>query len=132
MHCPLFSHPKLASRETVEQKRLAPEALIYRVPTTLPMGFSSAMFFCQDVTDHCTLAGSAESPLFVCRRCSAANMAWDRLVSVGRLLTIWGFWARGENCTNVHLARLVAGLQKAGLDIHNTSRAKGSADVLRL
>ena len=30
-------------------------------------GFSWAMFFCQDVTDHWTLSGSADYPLFVCR-----------------------------------------------------------------
>ena len=30
-------------------------------------GFSRAMFFCQDVTDHGTLTGSAGSLLFVCR-----------------------------------------------------------------
>ena len=31
------------------------------------MVFSWAMFFCQVVTDHCTLTSSADSPLFVCR-----------------------------------------------------------------
>ena len=31
------------------------------------MGVSWAMLFCQDVTDHCTPTGSADSPLFVCR-----------------------------------------------------------------
>ena len=50
---------------TVNQKLLAPDSLIYPVPTTLPMGFSWAMFFCQDVTDHCTLSGSADFPLCV-------------------------------------------------------------------
>ena len=50
--------------KTVDQKRLAPDSLIYPVPATLPMGFSWTMFYCQDVTDHCTLAGSADSPLF--------------------------------------------------------------------
>ena len=50
--------------KTIDQKRLAPDSLIYLVPATLPMGFSWAVFFCQDVTDHCTLAGSADSPLF--------------------------------------------------------------------
>ena len=38
--------------------------------------------------------------------------------------------ARGANFTNVHLSRLVAGVQKAGLDIHDVSLASGSAYVL--
>ena len=38
--------------------------------------------------------------------------------------------ARSENCTNVHLARLIASIQKTGLDVHDISRADGSADVL--
>ena len=38
--------------------------------------------------------------------------------------------ARGVNCTNVHLARPIAGVQKVGLDVHDISRASGSADVL--
>ena len=66
LHCPLFLHPELVTREkTIDQTRLAPDSLMYPVPTQ-PMGFSRAMFFCQDVADHCTLAGSANSPLFVC------------------------------------------------------------------
>ena len=37
---PLFSHPKLTTQErTVDQNRLAPDSLIYLVPTTLPMVF---------------------------------------------------------------------------------------------
>ena len=38
--------------------------------------------------------------------------------------------ARGENCTNVHLARLIAGVHRAGLDVHDISHAMESADVL--
>ena len=53
--------------KTIDRKSLAPDSLMEPVPTTLPMGFSSAMFLCQDVTDHCTLAGSADSSLVVCR-----------------------------------------------------------------
>ena len=34
------------------------------------MVFSWAMFFCEDVTDHCFLAGCANSSLFTCRRAS--------------------------------------------------------------
>ena len=56
-------------------------------------------------------------------------MAWDPLASVGRVLTIVGS-VRGGNCTDVHLARLIAGVQKAGLDVHDISLARGSAYVL--
>ena len=42
----------------------------------------------------------------------------------------FGVLARGEDCTNFHLARLIAGFQKASLDVHDISRAKESADVL--
>ena len=38
--------------------------------------------------------------------------------------------ARGANCTNVHLARLIAGVQRAGLDVHDVAQASGNADVL--
>ena len=53
--------------KTIDRRRLAPDSLMYPLPTTLLIVFSCAMFFCQDVTDHCTLAGNADSPLFVCR-----------------------------------------------------------------
>ena len=47
-----------------------------------------------------------------------------------RVLTILGVLARGADCTNVHLARLIAGVKKAGLDAHDISLARRSADVL--
>ena len=89
------------------------------------MVFSWVMFFCQDVVDHCTLAGSADSPLFIAvtiphHRCSVANKAWDPLASVGLMQTIWAVLARGANCTNVHLARC-----REGLDLTSLSRADG-------
>ena len=52
--------------KTIDRKSLAPDSLVYLVLTTFPMGFSWTMFLCQDVTDHCTLAGSADSSLVVC------------------------------------------------------------------
>ena len=57
-------------------------------------------------------------------------MAWDPLASVGRMLTMWGVLARGIDCTDGHLACLTAGVQQAGLDVHDISLANGSADVL--
>ena len=50
--------------KTADQKRLIPVSSLYFVPTTLPMGLSWVFFFCQDVTDHSTLAGSAGCPFF--------------------------------------------------------------------
>ena len=58
----------------------------------------------------------------------AATMARDPMVSVGRMLVL----ARGASHTNVHFARLIAGVQKAGLDVHDAARASGTADVFRL
>ena len=57
----------------------------------------------------------------------ARGSAWH---SVGRTLTILGVLARCADCTNVHLARLIAGVQRARLDVHDISLASGSADVL--
>ena len=57
--------------ETIDRRRLALDCLIYHVTTTLPLGFSWVMCFCQDVIDKCTLAGSADSHLFVGRDHSA-------------------------------------------------------------
>ena len=57
-------------------------------------------------------------------------MARDPVVSDDFMLTFWEVLARGENCTDVRLARGVAGVQKTGLDVHHISLANGSADVL--
>ena len=59
------------ARKTIDGRRLAPDSWIYPVPAAHPIGFCWAMFFCQNVTDHCTLTGSADSPLFICRDHSA-------------------------------------------------------------
>ena len=42
----------------------------------------------------------------------------------------FGVLARGANCTDVHLARLIASVKRASLDVHDISLASGSADVL--
>ena len=93
------------------------------------------MLFCQDVTDRCTLAVSADSPLFVCRDHSAPPLLGGEH-GMGLVGFRWscadnaGVLARGANRTNVFLARLIAGVQKASLDVHDISLASGSADVL--
>ena len=63
-------------------------------------------------------------------RCLIANMALDPLASVGGMLTILDVLARRADCCNAHLAHPIAGVKKAGLDVHDISLARGSADVL--
>ena len=144
LHFALFSPPKLVSREkTIDQKSLV-LILIYiyiyslfkdRVAARLPMGFSWTMFFFQDVTEHCTLARSADSPLFVCRDHSTPPLLGSKH-GMGPLGFRWsyadnfGLLARGADCTNVHLARLIAGLKKVRLDVHDISLATGNAENL--
>ena len=111
------------SGKTGNQKRLAPDSLTNPVPTTLPLGFSWAVFFCQDVTDHYTPVG-ADSPYFVCRDHSTPPLLGGKH-GMGSPGFRWSFadnlrvLARGANCTHVHLARLIAGVQKTGLDVHD-------------
>ena len=73
---------------------------------------------------------SVSAAITLQHRCLVANMAWDPVASDGLVRTFLGL-ACGEDCTNVHLARLIAGIQKSSLDVHDISRAKDSADVLR-
>ena len=93
------------------------------------------MVICQDVTDHCTLAESEGSPLFVCREHSTPALLGCKH-GIGSLGFRWsyvdnfGVLARGANCTNVHLVRLIAGVNTACRDVHDISLASGSADVL--
>ena len=120
--------------ETIDQNRLVPDSLIYFVLTTPPTGLSWVLFCCQDVPDHCTLTGSVDCPLFVYRDHSTHPL----LGSAHGLGSVGFHWsyadngglARGADCTNVHLARLTAGVQRAGLYVHDISLASGSADVL--
>ena len=92
------------------------------------------MLFSQDVTDNCTLAESADFPLFICRDHPTPPLLGS-IHGVGSLGFRWpyadkfGVRARGANRANV-LARLIAGGKKAGLDVHDMSLASGSADVL--
>ena len=102
-------------RKTIDRKRLTPDSLKCRVPMALPMdSFWAVFFFCQDVTDHFTLAGSAESPLFVCRDHSAPPLLGSKH-GMGSVGFRWsyadnsGCLTRGANNTNVHVALLSAG-----------------------
>ena len=121
LHCPLFSHPKLVgyTGETINQIRLVPDSLIHLVLTTLPMVFSWAIFFCQDATDNCTLAGSADSHIFTCRDLSTPPLL-GRTRGMGSVGFRWSYAGNfaAPTTPNVHLARLHASVKKAGLDVH--------------
>ena len=55
--------------------------------------FHERCFSVQDVTDHCTLAGSADSPLFVCRDCSTPLLLGSKHGTGSR-----GFrWSEADN-----------------------------------
>ena len=120
----------------VDQRRLAPDSLVYPVRTTLSIGFSWAIFsvkrsritartrevltllFSVVVTDHSTpLMLGCENGL------GYAGFHWSCADNFGVL-------ARGADCTSVHLARRIAGVQKAGVHVHDMSFASGSADGL--
>ena len=92
-----------------QKKRLVPASLIYPVTATLPIVSSRVMFFCLD---------AVTTPQI---RCLVANLTWHLSASVGRMPTFYAFWlaARGADCTGVHLTRLIAGVKKAGLDVHH-------------
>ena len=88
------------------------------------------MFFSQDVTENSTLAGSAGSPLLVCRDHSTPPLLGSQH-GMGSLCfrashaDNFGLLARDAN-TCVYSARLIAGVQRAGLDAHDISFASGS------
>ena len=95
---------------------------------------AGSVWFVEAAVEHVgkdcyTLAGSADSPLVVytiaARKHGLGSLGfrWSYADNFGGLV-------RGANCTNFHLARLIAGVQKARLDIHDISLARRSADVL--
>ena len=58
-------------------------------------------------------------------RCSEADKAWDRLVSAGRVLTIWGFGLPARIAPT-----FICGCKKrVGLDVHDIPLANGTSDV---
>ena len=126
-----FAFPAVLASEfvytgkTIDPKRLAAESLIYPVPSSFPMGFSWAMFICQDVTDHCTLAGNADRT-----RCLVARMARDLSASVGRMLTFLGFLSRRKLHQLISHVCLIAGVRKARHYVHLISLARDGRDVL--
>ena len=135
LHCPLSSHPKLLTREKrsmEEDLHPIPGFILFLQHTQ--EGFVGRCFSVR--MSRITARSRAVLTLLFLfavttphQRCLVANMALDPLASVGGMLTILGVLARGADCTNVHLARLIAGAKKASLDVHDISLARGSADV---
>ena len=86
--------------KVIDKTPIVLDSSIYPVPATIPNGLSWAKFFCQDVTDHCTLAGSADSSSFICQDHCVPPVAWWR-TWLGSLrfrwsyAHIWGIQARG-------------------------------------
>ena len=86
---------------------------------------------------HGTLAGSGDSPLLVCRDHSTPPLLGSKHGLGSEGFRWWfadniGVLARGANCTNVHLARLMAGVQKAGLDVHDICPCQRKCRCYRL
>ena len=94
--------------KTIDPKRLAPDSLTYPVPTTRPICLSWAMFHCQDVTNHCTLVGDTDYPLFVCHDQSTLQLPGSQH-GKGSLGFRWS-WAEnfgvhspGANCPSIRV-----------------------------
>ena len=122
---------------TINQTRLDPDSLIFLVPTTLAVFFSSAMLFLSRC--HGPLYTNKEwyVLLFLCvvttpHHCCLASRAWrlDHLVSADRLLTISG--DRGANCTNVHHACLIAGVVKSQSSMFTTYLSSAEVPTFRV
>ena len=128
---PFFALPAVLASEvgymgkTIEQKRLAPDSLIIPVFTTLPIGFLGRCFSVKK--SRTTVLSLEVIILFICGDHSTPplhgggtwhGVAWSYADN---------FWvlARGANRTNIHLARLIAGVKKASLDVHDISLASG-------
>ena len=135
LHCPLSSHPNLLTRDKrsmEEDLHPIPGFILFLQHTQ--QGF---VWRCFSVRMSRITARSRAVLTFLFlfavttphHRCLVANMVLDPLASVGGMLTILGVLARGADCTDVHLARLIAGVKKASLDVHDISLASGSADV---
>ena len=132
----MFSHPKLVTREeTIDRKRLAPDSFMYpscSYNTSNGFFVGGVLFKMSRTTVRwwevlillCLCRDFSTPPLLDSRH-GIASFGF-RGSYAGNL----GVLARGGNSTNIHLARLIAGGKRAGLDVHDISLASGSADVL--
>ena len=86
------------------------------------------------MTDLCTPTGSADSQLFVSEPLRTSAAGGDH--GLGSFGSLWsyadnfGILDRGIDCSNVHIARLTAGVQRADLDVQEISHATGSPNVI--
>ena len=87
--------------KTIDRRRRAPDPLIYPVPATLPM---VVLGRCFSVRMSQTTVRSQEVLILLFSSvvttphhcCLVANMARDPMASVGRVLTIFGFWLMAQ------------------------------------
>ena len=101
--------------KTIDQKHLAPDSLYVLSRRHFQLVFLGR---CSSVKVSRTIVPSLEVLILIFllvvttphHRCSVANMAWDRLVSVGRMQAMLGIWLATQ--TNAHLARLTAGVKE--------------------
>ena len=105
--CPLSSNPKLSTQE----KRSIEDALLL------------------SLRHRWTLAGITDSPLFVCRDHSTPPLLGDKH-GMESLASRWSyaenswFLTRSSDNTNVHLARFIAGAERAGLDVRDSQNVR--------
>ena len=97
--------------KTINQTRFVPDSWIYLFPATLPMDFRRRCSLVEMFANHCTLAGSADTPLFICRDHSTPPLL-SSLYGMGSLVfrrssaDNFGVLARGVKATDVHFARV--------------------------
>ena len=133
LHCPLFQHPKLVTRENGRPEtscsRFFEKSCTYNTSQGVFLGrcfsvkISRATARSRDLLPF-VLPFVMSTPLHTTGvwKQTWHGIRWSYADNFGVL-------ARGADCTNVRLARLIAGVQKASLDVHDTSLANGSADV---
>ena len=130
LHCSLFSHPKLVK----VGKQLSKNDLLPVLD--VPCSYNASNGFSCSRCHGPLLSLEVLILLFLFvvttphHHCSVANMAWDRLVSVGRVLTILGFWLAVKTALTFISHASFDSVKKAGLGVHDISLASGCADVL--
>ena len=110
------------SGRVLSWRRLAPDSLIFPVPTILSMVFTWAMSFCQDVTDRAALAGGPDARLCVCRAVSEPR------ASDAGMLTTSVFWRPALSV----LVSFLGGPSREwrGVDVHDMPFCKWKREPL--
>ena len=133
---PLVLHPKLATQEGRSTRNvLLPIPWYILFPRHFQLFFHGPR---SSVKTSRIIARSQECRISLFsyvatnphHHCSVANMTWDPLASVRRMLTILEFWLVAQTALTFILHVSLKVYRKAGLDVRDTSLASGSADVL--